>query len=161
MSKNYDLMCDHFWSLNSINLFIEHNQNFTSFGSLALILWFPYTHAKDISNKIHSIISCPQTISLSIFCNVGRSMYLTCVHVKIQNALTKSYTHQIMKYNKKIHLKMTFFMQMEAFHNLFYKKIGVEILVKYRNLVESTFETQIFSRLSQHFCLIFFHPKKY
>ncbi len=107
MSKNYDLMCDHFWSLNSINLFIEHNQNFTSFGSLALILWFPYTHAKDISNKIHSIISCPQTISLSIFCNVGRSMYLTCVHVKIQNALTKSYTHQIMKYNKKIHLKMT------------------------------------------------------
>jgi hypothetical protein len=66
-----------------------------------------------------------------------------------------------MKYNKKIHLKMTFFMQMEAFHNLFYKKIGVEILVKYRNLVESTFETQIFSRLSQHFCLIFFHPKKY
>jgi hypothetical protein len=46
-------------------------------------------------------------------------------------------------------------MQMEAFHNLFYKKIGVEILVKYRNLVESTFETQIFFRFSQHFCLVF------
>jgi len=51
-------------------------------------------------------------------------------------------------------------MQMEAFHNLFYKKIGVEILVKYRNLVESTFETQFFIWFSQHFCLIFFFIQK-